>query len=78
MEEKKYPPISIGTKVKTTNPNMELKEEWTEEAWEKRKWGITGTVIEFHDSHGLYYKVLHEDETTAAYDPTELVIITNV
>lgn len=72
---KKYPPISARTKVKTTQANIALRKEWTDEAWEKRKWGVQGTVITHHDSHGLCYDVRHEDGTEGCYDPSELEVV---
>lgn len=76
----KDPPISVGTKVKTTQPNMAFRSEWNNEAWARRKWGVQGTVIAHHDSrgpyyHGLYYNVRHEDGTEGCYDPSELEIV---
>lgn len=71
MAESKYPPISPGTMVKTTQPNWDLRDEWTDEGWAERKWGVHGKVIIHHDSHGLCYDVQHEDGTVACYDPSE-------
>ncbi|MDE1970708.1 MAG: hypothetical protein KGI50_04015 [Patescibacteria group bacterium] len=71
----KYPPISPRTPVKTTEPNMALQREWTDEGWESKKWGIRGEVITHHDSHGLCYEVRHEDGTRGYYDPSELEVI---
>ncbi len=73
---KKYPPISPGTTVRTTKPNWDLFHEWTDEAWNERKWGAKGTVLTHHDSHGLCYEVQHEDETVGYYDPSELEVVT--
>lgn len=72
---KKYPPILDGTRVKTTQPNMALREEWTQDAWERRKWDVQGNVVTRHNSHGLYYVVRHEDGTEGSYDPSELEIV---
>ena len=71
----KYPPISAGTKVKTTQPNMAFRKKWTDEAWGKRKWDIQGTVDTHHEAHGLFYEVRHEDGTEGFYDPSELKIV---
>lgn len=68
----KYPPLSPGTRVKTTAPNEALRREWTTEAWNSRQWGVEGTVITHHDSHGLCYEVRHPDKTIGGYDPSEL------
>lgn len=72
---KNWPPISRGTRVKTTQANLDLRGEWTEEVWNGRQWGITGIVTEHHDSHGLCYVVQHPDGTVGAYDPSELEVI---
>lgn len=66
-----WPPIKYGTKVVTTEANPEI-DGWTEEALRNRQWGVKGTVIMHHDSHGLCYKVQHEDGTVGCYDPSEL------
>lgn len=71
-----YPPLSPGRKVKTTRPNMALRKEWTDEGWRERKWNVQGTVVSHSDSHGLCYKVRHEDGTGGYYDPSELEIMT--
>lgn len=77
MTTSKYPPISSGTAVKTTQPNWDLRNEWTDEGWAKRKWGVQGRVITHHDSHGLCYDVRHEDGTVGCYDPSELEVVKN-
>jgi hypothetical protein len=64
-----------GAQVRTTLANLSMREEWTERAWEQKRWGVVGTVIDEHNGHGLCYEVLHEDGTKAAYDPTELELI---
>ena len=74
MTAKDYPPISPGTSVKTTQPNLDKRKEWTDEGWAKRKWGVKGKVITHHDSHGLCYDVRHEDRTRGCYDPSELEV----
>ena len=70
----KYPPIAAGTLVTTTQPNMALRKEWTQEAWEARKWRVSGVVITHHDSHGLCYEVRHADRTVGCYDPSEIEV----
>lgn len=75
MTANKYPPIYPGTMVKTTQPNWGLRDEWTDEGWASRKWGVEGEVITHHDSHGLCYDVQHKDGTVGCYDPSELEII---
>ncbi len=73
--EGKYPPISPGTLVKTIEPNLALRDEWTDEGWAKRKWGVRGKILTHHDSHGLCYDVRHEDGTEGCYDPSELRVL---
>ena len=71
MTTQKYPPISPGTLVKTTQENSD---DWTKEALKTRRWGVRGAVIAHHDSHGLCYDVRHEDGTRGSYDPSELEV----
>lgn len=73
-----YPPIKIGTKVRTTEPNMSMKTEWLPEAWVKRRWGVVGPVINYHDSHGLCYDVQHPDGSVGSYDPSEFCVVNPV
>lgn len=75
MNKKKWPPIDPETVVKTTEPNMEMRKEWTDEGWASRQWGVEGTIITHHDSHGLCYEVKHPDGTIGYYDPSELETI---
>ena len=75
MTAEKYPPIFPGTPVKTTEPNMSKRNEWTDEGWEGRQWGIQGVVITHHDSHGLCYDVRHEDGSVGCYNPSELEVL---
>ena len=67
-----YPPISYGTRVKTTEPNTALRRHWTDEGWASKKCGVEGVVIDHHDSHGLSYEVEHDDGTVGHYDPSEI------
>jgi hypothetical protein len=79
MATEKYPPIFIGTSVRTTAPNMSMREEWTDEGWAERKWGMQGEVITHrNDSHGLCYDVQHKDGTVGCYDPSELEVIEGI
>ena len=72
MTEDKYPPISPGASVRTTQANESLRKEWSEGVWEKRQWGVQGSVVTHHDSHGLCYDVQHEDGTIGSYEHDEL------
>ena len=68
---KPYPPLRPGTPVKTTQEDSAVN-DWTEEVKPKRKWGIKGTILRHHDSHGLCYDVQHADGSEGCYDPSEL------
>ncbi len=67
--------LSNGTTIKTTKSNNEKKSEWTEEGWNARKWNVKGEIIDYHNGHGFYYDVKHEDGTVAGYNPEEIEII---
>ncbi len=69
-----HPPIRPGTTIVTTAENADLSGEWTGEAKAARKWGVNGTIIGHHDSHGLCYVVLHEDGSEGVYNPSEIRI----
>lgn len=71
----KYPPISVGQKVRTTQANMMLRKDWTDEGWDSKKWGMQGIVVNYHDSHGLCYEVRHDDGSVGSYDPSELEVV---
>ena len=71
MSTKQYPPVSPGTTVRTTQPNLSFRHQWTDEGWAMRKWDVKGEVITHHDSHGLCYDIRHEDGTEGCYDPSE-------
>lgn len=45
------------------------------EAWNARKWGVQGTILMHHDSHGLCYDVRHDDGTEGCYDPGEFEVL---
>lgn len=49
-------------------------DDWDPEAIPHRKFGVLGTIIAHHDSHGLCYDVKHEDGTVGCYDSRELVV----
>lgn len=75
MATDKWPPISPGTRVKTTQANESLRQEWTDEGWVSKKWGVQGTILTHHDSHGLCYDIRHDDGTEGCYDPSELEVV---
>ena len=70
-----WPPICPGTVVATTKPDWDERDEWTDEGWAKRQWGVRGVVITHHDSHGLCYDVRHPDGTIGCYNPSELMVV---
>ena len=78
MPDESYPPTRPGTTVKTLAPNLAMKGEWTKDAWDSRQWGIEGTVLTYHDSHGLSYEVRHPDGTIGHYDPSEIEVLVPV
>lgn len=73
--KEKWSPIERGTLVRTTKPNWKKRKDWTDEGWNGRQWGIQGKVLIHHDAHGLYYEVIHPDETVGYYDPSELKVV---
>lgn len=75
MTTQKWPPLDPGTTVRTTQPNLEQRGEWTDEGWAKRKWGVKGKILTHHDSHGLCYDVLHEDGSQGCYNPSEIEVV---
>jgi hypothetical protein len=70
----KWPPLDPGTKVKTTEPMADLR-GWLPECLASRRWGVKGTILKHHDSHGLSYEVQHDDGTVGHYDPSELELL---
>jgi hypothetical protein len=69
-----WPPLEIGTAVRTVALTKPAS-DWTEEAIASRKFGVLGTIVHHHDSHGLCYDVRHEDGTEGCYDSRELVVL---
>lgn len=69
--------ISPGSLVKTTRPNFDLNNDWSNDALDTRRWGVQGIILRHHDSHGLYYDVQHADGTEGHYDPSELQVISS-
>ncbi|MEK7612204.1 MAG: hypothetical protein AAB407_02590 [Patescibacteria group bacterium] len=76
MTEERFPPIPTGSLVRTTKPNIALREEWTEEGWQTREWNIEGRTIGYHTAHGLFYFVRHPNGTIGSYDGSELEVVT--
>ena len=46
--------------------------DWTPEALRSRRFGVAGTIVDEHNSHGLCYEVQHLDGSIGYYDPREL------
>jgi len=67
--------LSNGTVIKTKSPNKKKRNEWTEEAWNQRRWHVNGKIINRIISPVFYYNVMHNDGTCAGYDPSEITII---
>lgn len=71
-----HPPIKPGTKVRIVVDSEKVADDWTHWAKLSRKKDGTGVVQRHHDSHGLCYDVLHDDDQTeGCYDPHELTEI---
>ena len=72
-QEKKWPPIDYGSKVRVTVGDN-ISKDWTPKALYKRKGpGIyEGTVVGHSDLHGLCHKVKFEDGTISFYDDFEV------
>lgn len=69
-----WPPLDNGTRVRTVAiPNV--ADDWTEEAKFVRRFGVLGTIVRHHDSHGLCYDVQHDDGTEGCYDSRELAVL---
>lgn len=70
-----YPPIKPGTKVRIFVDPAKQGKDWMPEALPHRRKEGTGVVKTHHDSHGLCYDVVHDDDKTeGCYDPHELFI----
>lgn len=74
MTEEKWPPLDPGTNIQTTEPNLAERDRWTDEGWASKRWGVQGTMITHHDSHGLCYDVRHADGSKGCYDPSEFQV----
>lgn len=62
--------LPVGTRVKTLTPAG--SNDWVETLKQSRKWGVVGTIVDYSDSHGLCYKVKHDNGTESWYNPEEL------
>lgn len=52
-----------------------VSSDWSQEALASRKFGVFGTIINEHNSHGVCYGVRHSDGTVGYYEPWELVVV---
>ena len=65
--------LPVGTRVKTLESSR--ANDWAETLSQARQWDVTGTIEDYSDSHGLCYKVRHDDGTESWYNPEELEAI---
>jgi hypothetical protein len=61
--------FSIGDNVRTSE-TLERR-DYNDDVIRRRN--ATGVVIAEHNSHGLYFDVMHDDGATGCYDPDELL-----
>ena len=67
--------LNCGTRVLTTTPLPGKEKEWALKTRKNRRWGCPGIIVMYHDSHGLYYDVKHDDGgPIASYDPREFIV----
>lgn len=67
-----YPTHKIA--VLTVKPEKEAT-DWSKAALAERKWAVKGIVTERSNSHGLIYKVCHQDGSSAWYESRELCLL---
>lgn len=62
----------LGVSVRTTIDAG--AEDWSKEAKVIRRWGVTGIIVEYHNSHGLIFGVSHNGfaDEIGYYEPREL------
>lgn len=63
--------FGVGDVVLTVRPIQEPS-GYESGARAHNQWGVTGEVTHVHHSHGLCYRVRHQDESAGVYEPTEL------
>jgi hypothetical protein len=66
--------LSVGDRVETVRPDVE-SDDWTQEAMASRRWGVTGSIVREHNSHGLCYRVRHDDGSHGVYEARELRVL---
>lgn len=65
---------SVIGHVVLTRYNGKIGAGWDADAVKARKWAVTGVVTDFTDSHGLGFKVRHDDGSEAWYEPEHLML----
>lgn len=65
---------SVIGHVVLTRYNGKIGSGWDADAVKARKWAVTGVVTDFTDSHGLGFKVRHDDGSEAWYEPEHLML----
>lgn len=68
-----WPPLPYGQRVKTA-AESKSDGQWCEEAIPNRRWNKAGTIIMFHDSHGLCYDVAYDEGGEGSFNPEELLL----
>lgn len=69
--ERKQDPLMLMDKRVLTL--LSIVDDWTLENCQARQWGVKGKVIDLSNTHGLCYRIQHDDGTDAWYDPQEFV-----
>lgn len=71
QKERELDPL-IGCRVKTLQSTTD---DWSYEAKQARKWNTNGVVVDLSNSHGLCYKIRHDDGSDGWYDRSEFLIL---
>lgn len=50
-------------------------EDWSDPDNRGCQWGVLGRIIHYSNSHGLCFRVRHNDGSIAWYDPEELELL---
>lgn len=64
--------FELGQLVLTVQPEKEPT-DWNKSAMQNRQWNVLGIIIGYHSSHGVFYDVRHQDNSTGCYEPRELM-----
>jgi hypothetical protein len=67
--------LVIGATIITTEADLSKKDDWSDEAWLKRRWGIQGEIIAQESGHGFCFIVRHPNGEKAGYNPEEIISI---